>query len=198
MSNKRKNDSTPSPSSSTPLSLWDETKACLESIDDSFDWVHQLQTTVQQHSMDNNNQSKVLEQQASEMKKSLESQIADERQAFVSESDHLYTIIQSIHELQSLVTEEEEAISELRESQVTLRSKIHSHKHEVSQKLEEMDHVEIDRMQQVPKIKNQISLYAKTTGIKWDYHRDSVLAGQVVCSALSVLCIMLYHVVCCF
>lgn len=46
--------------------------------------------------------------------------------------------------------------------------------------VESIDLVEECRQIQVPRLKHQISLYANTTGIKWDFEDDSLLAGQVV------------------
>jgi hypothetical protein len=57
------------------------------------------------------------------------------------------------------------------------------------QELEEIDMVEAERMKHVPKLKEQISLYATTTGIKWDYDQEEeVLAGQIAMPSLESMC----------
>ena len=127
---------------------------------------------------------KEMQESSRSIRESLQAQIDHERQAIAEESDDLYMIVQQSNELQSQLLEYVERIAQLEEAKEKLRASIHHHKLTASKQTEEMDQVELDRMHQVPKIKNQISLYAKTTGIKWDYHRDHVLAGQVV----SILC----------
>jgi hypothetical protein len=198
MSNKRKNAASP-----TTMCSWEETKARLESVECNS-WMMQLQqcvTVLGQKSgapdgsacggstlVENatnecgimHEQTKELQESSRRVRESLQDQIDHERKAFAEESDDLYMIVQQSNELQSLVVEYNEKIAQLEEAQVKLRASVHDHKVMASKQTEEMDQVELDRMHQVPKIKNQISLYAKTTGIKWDYHRDHVLAGQVV------------------
>lgn len=186
---------------------WDETKTRLESVmlttttgsNCNDNWMVQLQQCVQvlgggEHSTANNDDSNhhgfclgIMKQEMQELqessrriRESLDSEIDLERQAFAEESNDLQMIVQQSNELQRLLSEHHERIAQLEDTKVKLHASVHRHKETASKQTEEMDQVELDRMQQVPKIKNQISLYAKTTGIKWDYHRDHVLAGQVV------------------
>jgi hypothetical protein len=197
VSHKRK--IAPSVLSSSPDMSWEETKARLEAISSHIDetmnksnsntWLMQLQQStilldVNNHQlMDEPLQD--LHESALQIRKSLQAQIDDERQALATESNDLFSIVQRCNELESVIAEQEDAIAHMvGETQVDLRAKIHTHKQITSQQMVEMDQVELQRMQQVPKIKNQISLYAKTTGIKWDYHFDHILAGQVVSTIL--------------
>ncbi|KAI2513227.1 hypothetical protein MHU86_1265 [Fragilaria crotonensis] len=204
MSNKRKNAASP-----TTMCSWEETKARLESVECNS-WLMQLQqcvTVLGQKSggpigsaggtimiANTANECGVMHEQIKELqessrrvRESLQDQIDHERKAFAEESDDLYMIVQQSNELESLLSEYNEKIAQLEEAQVKLRASVHHHKEMASKQTEEMDQVELDRMHQVPKIKNQISLYAKTTGIKWDYHRDHVLAGQVAIPSRGVV-----------
>ena len=209
MRNKRKNAASPT------MCSWDETKARLESVSincSSNSWLMQLEQCVavlgdnsrERTSVDTvndsdgttfskndcgvmNEQIKELQESSRRVRESLQAQIDLERQAFAEESDDLYMIVQQSNELQSLLSENNERIAQFEEAKVKLRASVHHFKLTASKQTEEMDQVELERMQQVPKIKNQISLYAKTTGIKWDYHRDHVLAGQVVSTCVEIV-----------
>lgn len=57
---------------------------------------------------------------------------------------------------------------------------------EASQEIEKIDNIETDRMKEVPRLKHQISLYATTTGIKWDFTRVNLHAGEVSIPSLGL------------
>ena len=57
---------------------------------------------------------------------------------------------------------------------------------EASQEIEKIDNIETDRMKEVPRLKHQISLYATTTGIKWDFTRVNHHAGEVSIPSLGL------------
>ena len=72
-------------------------------------------------------------------------------------------------------------IDELDECQRISQSNIATYVDEASQELEQIDEFEEERKLQVPRLKTTISLYASTTGIKWDFEEGTdVLSGQVV------------------
>lgn len=71
-------------------------------------------------------------------------------------------------------------IDEIDKRQVVLQQQIALHQQEASQEIENIDTVEEERKRQVPRLKTQISLYASTTGIKWDFNEDELLSGSVV------------------
>jgi hypothetical protein len=169
VSHKRK--TAPSFLSSPQDMSWDETKARLESISNSVDcttssdnnnnnWLMQLQQSdillaVNNHQlMDEPMQD--LRESALQIRKSLQAQIDDERQALAVESNDLFSIVQHCNELESVLSEQEDAIAHMvGETQVELRAKIHKHKQIANKQMEEIDQVELERMQQVPKIKNK-------------------------------------------
>ena len=111
----------------------------------------------------------------------LQQKLQEERLVLDGETNIWHQEVQQQQELELSIGQCQEQKEQIEDLQMKLRASIHQN-HEVTQyELEELDSVEYERIQQVPKIKNQISLYAKTTGIKWDYHREHLLAGQVVC-----------------
>jgi chromosome segregation ATPase len=71
-------------------------------------------------------------------------------------------------------------IEELEDRQKVSQSKIAKYQEEASQELEVIQDVEEEKKRQVPRLKTTISLYASTTGIKWDFSDPHLLSGQVV------------------
>lgn len=71
--------------------------------------------------------------------------------------------------------ENEEIVNETKVSKArTLQYQIDS-----SRQLEQIDEVEAQKKREVPKQQQSISLFASTTGIKWDYDCVDSLAGEV-------------------
>lgn len=70
-------------------------------------------------------------------------------------------------------------IDELDDRQRASQEKIALYQVEASQELDMIMDVEEQRKQQVPRLKMTISLFASTTGIKWDFEDPNILSGQV-------------------
>eukprot|EP00531_Pseudo-nitzschia_arenysensis_P007798 CAMPEP_0116148258 /NCGR_PEP_ID=MMETSP0329-20121206/18254_1 /TAXON_ID=697910 /ORGANISM="Pseudo-nitzschia arenysensis, Strain B593" /LENGTH=246 /DNA_ID=CAMNT_0003644365 /DNA_START=80 /DNA_END=820 /DNA_ORIENTATION=+ len=70
-------------------------------------------------------------------------------------------------------------IDDLDARQRVSQEKIAMYQAEASQELDLILDVEEEQKQQVPRLKMTISLYASTTGIKWDFEDPDLLAGQV-------------------
>jgi hypothetical protein len=158
---------------------WFETKARLANDSSfQFDWKSRFQAV--QAEFDLSQKRQALYDSASALQASLQSQIQEAREACAEESQDLYRLVESIRQLELEAQQLQTSVSESKTLQTQLLQQISTLRKEASQHLEELDEVELERLQQVPKIKNQISLYAKTTGIKWDYDRETILAGEVV------------------
>lgn len=71
-------------------------------------------------------------------------------------------------------------IDELDERQRISQGNIATYVEEASQELDLINEVEEEKKRQVPRLKTTISLYASTTGIKWDFAHTDILSGQVV------------------
>jgi hypothetical protein len=71
-------------------------------------------------------------------------------------------------------------VHNLEQRQLQLQRTIALHQEEASQEIESIDQVEEERKRQVPRLKTQISLFASTTGIKWDFSQEDLLSGSVV------------------
>lgn len=70
-------------------------------------------------------------------------------------------------------------IEELDDQQHLSQEKIAMYQAEASQELDMILDVEEQQKRQVPRLKMTISLYASTTGIKWDFTDPDLLSGQV-------------------
>jgi len=70
-------------------------------------------------------------------------------------------------------------IEELDDQQRLSQEKIAMYQAEASQELDMILDVEEQQKRQVPRLKMTISLYASTTGIKWDFADPALLSGQV-------------------
>jgi hypothetical protein len=121
-----------------------------------------------------------LMEQARQIQSQLHDQIDQAKHACQHESDVLSSLSSRLDSMkkkrQSLTTDMEDLDS----MQLNLQRRIALHQEEASQEIESIDQVEEERKRQVPRLKSQISLYAATTLIKWDYACQDVLSGQVV------------------
>lgn len=98
--------------------------------------------------------------------------------------------VNAMEDLIKEVTAERDSIQEdmvnLDLTRQNLEKRIAKAIEEANQEVEAIDLVEENRKNQVPRLKRQISLYASTTGIKWDFENDRLLEGHVV-SQVSML-----------
>ena len=67
----------------------------------------------------------------------------------------------------------------LDEKQSTVKERIEGYRAEAKEEVEQIDELEEERKAEVPRLKQQISILATSTGIKWDYNRVDVLAGEI-------------------
>lgn len=121
-----------------------------------------------------------LMEEANRIKCQLERQLQSAKNACQQESSVLRDLanrMDSMHQKRKSLLQDME---QLDQRQVELQRKISMHQEEASQEIESIDQVEEERKRQVPRLKTQISLYASTTGIKWDFAQDDILSGSVV------------------
>jgi type I site-specific restriction-modification system R (restriction) subunit len=126
----------------------------------------------------------VLMEEASRIKSKLDEKLREAKHAYQAESSVLKDLknqIDAMHEKRSSLFE---GTQELEQKQVVLQKRIALHQEEASQEIDSIDKVEEERKRQVPRLKTQISLYASTTGIKWNFAQDDILSGSVVRSVI--------------
>lgn len=123
------------------------------------------------------------------------------RNSFLQQSQKIKSRIQSsIDECHTKCQQEEGALDEQKKHLATLEGeeshlrmnnalllkekedierRISQYKNEASQEVEKIDEVEERKKMEVPRLQQQISLYASISGIKWEYDCVDSLAGEV-------------------
>jgi uncharacterized phage infection (PIP) family protein YhgE len=144
-------------------------------------------TAIENIKKDHNSQDenlKQLELQSKTIQDQLKEQIRQAKDACQQESNVLSEMANKLQALQDKRKSLMQDMEQLDALQEDLQSRIELHKEEASQEIEEIDLVEEERKRLVPRLKTQISLYATTTGIKWDYSVDQdqnhILSGKMV------------------
>ena len=145
--------------------------------------LNKIESIKQKH--DNQNELDDLDRRSKSMQEELKQQIRKAKEACKQESNVLTDLASKLETLENKRKSLVKDIENLDTLHSDLKDRIALHKDEASQEIEEIDLVEEERKRQVPRLKTQISLYATTTGIKWDYSDDQtqshILSGQVVC-----------------
>jgi chromosome segregation ATPase len=126
-----------------------------------------------------------LQKEASSVKLQLEQKLEQSRDACQHESRVLIDMANRIESITGERTSLIQDMEKLDKQQIDLQRNISKYQEEASQEIESIDQVEEEQKRQVPRLKTQISLYASTTGIKWDFSQDHILSGQVVSCSLS-------------
>jgi hypothetical protein len=127
------------------------------------------------------NKHEAVKAASQQIKMKLMEQIEQEEANLQLESANLEAtekaLLETVRERDSITKD----LVELKRLGDHLQQKIVRALEEANQVVESIDSVEEARQIQVPRLKHQISLYANTTGIKWDFeNKDNLLAGQVV------------------
>jgi hypothetical protein len=108
-------------------------------------------------------------------------QLQQEKDLCRQESSELSNLAEKLEQYRTQRAALLQEIDELDERQRIAQQNIATYVDEASQELEQIDECEEERKRQVPRLKTTISLYASTTGIKWDFKEGTdVLSGQVV------------------
>lgn len=116
-----------------------------------------------------------------EIQADLDNQIQKEMDAFQQESSVLAQVSMSVQRLEQNRDKLLKDIDEIDQRQIQLQHQIALHQQDTAQEIEYLDNVDEQRKREVPRLKHAISLYASTTGIKWDFSKDDILSGSVVC-----------------
>lgn len=114
-----------------------------------------------------------------DMQDNLTRQISAEEETCQAESqtaEALETTVQDLmHHRNGMATE----LSHLDQQQGELQDRIGAALNEANQQVASIDGVQVALKNQVPRLKHQISMYATTTNIKWDYYADDDNANDV-------------------
>jgi hypothetical protein len=121
-----------------------------------------------------------LLQEAEKVKSNLSQEIQQAKYMYSKETDVLSDLSEHLTKFQETRRDLLGEIEELDDRQRVSQKNIAIYQAEASQELDIITDVEEQQKQQVPRLKMTISLYASTTGIKWDFADPDLLSGQVV------------------
>ena len=150
--------------------------------DDFVTQVEQCRKTVSytQH------QCNSMSSKSRDIQDDLTHQISTDEDQCEAESKTTLNIEEALSKKLSEREEIVESLSNMERLRGDLRDSIESAVREVNKQVESIGSVEETRKNQVPRLKHQISMYATTTGIKWDYYDEvgleqgNILEGHVV------------------
>lgn len=141
-----------------------------------------LESAVQQcNSLINSisNQTDALHARSEEITNSITAEIEKENVALQNESNELATQIRAVQKLEeeaaTLTKTNAEIIAKKRASE----QNIPIYKAEAAEQIGKLDEIEMEHVKRIPKIKNQLSMFAELTNVKWDYNQKDVLAGEI-------------------
>lgn len=121
-----------------------------------------------------------LKAKAEQIQATLDAQIQEAQAACQQESSVLVQLTRNLQQLEQNRNSLLQDMDEMDQRQMELQQQIALHQQEAAQEIDYIDSVEEERKREVPRLKHSISLYASTTGIKWDFSQEDILAGSVV------------------
>ena len=162
---------------------WEQDQSPIGFIGNNTDVIAQSLGSVISDNTDTEIKNSLL-QKAEEIKCHLSSKIGqanDLRKKETGVLGELSAQLSKFHEQRQNLLRE---IDDLDARQRVSQEKIAIYQAEASQELDLIIDVEEEQKQHVPRLKMTISLYASTTGIKWDFADPDLLSGQVVSKIL--------------
>ena len=154
----------------------------LEDSDDFLVQLHQYRNTVSE----TRQKHAGMGSSSGGIQDDLTDQISAEEEQCQVESQ---TTLNMEEDLQQMLKERDgnlAVLSEMEQLQGELQNSVGSAVKEVDQQVQSINLLEDTRKNQVPRLKHHISMYATTTGIKWDYYdgdgleHQNILEGHVV------------------
>lgn len=136
--------------------------------------------SLKQIGADDDEPMEAMMKQSEQIQVDLDTQIQQAQAACQQESSILAQLSMNLSRLEQNRDKLLQDIDEIDQRQVELQQQIALHQQEASEEIECIDGVEEERKREVPRLKHSISLYASTTGIKWDFLQDDILSGSVV------------------
>lgn len=127
-----------------------------------------------------------LHASSGEISNNLSTSIQNEKRALNHESNELSQQLSHVQHLETQISTLQQSNSEMLSKRREAEQSIPLHAAVASEHVEELDEIQSRHIRKLPKIKQELSLHALMTNIKWDYHRTDVLAGEVSIPAKAV------------
>mmetsp|Transcript_26960 Transcript_26960/g.31359 ORF Transcript_26960/g.31359 Transcript_26960/m.31359 type:complete len:252 (-) Transcript_26960:70-825(-) len=121
----------------------------------------------------------VLKEKSTTIKDRIQNRIEYFAEQCNSETEKLEKQQQKIDEFKSEVDTIRDCLSNLLKEEKEMKARIDEYKIQASQEVEQIDEVEEEKKVECDRLRNQISMYAVITGIKWDYDTIESIAGEV-------------------
>mmetsp|Transcript_12793 Transcript_12793/g.24012 ORF Transcript_12793/g.24012 Transcript_12793/m.24012 type:complete len:207 (+) Transcript_12793:163-783(+) len=98
---------------------------------------------------------------------------------FSQEEESLRQILTHISNLQDEVNDIRNSVNLSKEQEHEIRQKILLYNEQASERVVQIDEVELKKKEEVYRLQTQISLHAHVTGIKWDYEDIDSIKGEI-------------------
>ena len=169
-----------------PSLTWEETRQQLRDLCSFSILNDNLLLTLEQ--FDTVQETANVLQLSQEIQSNLVESMEKERSECEIENADIFRLEMELHSCQAEYNDLEQELHDMAVESSSTKDQIYEAVQICQQEMEQMDAVEAERMRHVPKLKEQISLMATTTGIKWDYEQEEVLAGHVAIPSLEGYC----------
>jgi len=145
----------------------------------SYDAIAQAICTIMADDNNNIDLEDSLLQEAGKVKSNLSQGIQQAKDLRSTETNVLNDLSEQLTKFQETRRDLLREIEELDDRQRVSQKNISIYQAEASQELDIITDVEEQQKRQVPRLKMLVSLYATTTGIKWDFADSDLLSGQM-------------------
>mmetsp|Transcript_4660 Transcript_4660/g.5235 ORF Transcript_4660/g.5235 Transcript_4660/m.5235 type:complete len:259 (+) Transcript_4660:64-840(+) len=157
---------------------------CITTSDDTneinpYDDIAQVICTIVDDNKNNIDLEDSLLQEAGKVKSNLSQGIQQAKDLRSKETNVLSDLSEQLTKFQETRRDLLREIEELDDRQRVSQKNISIYQAEASQELDIITDVEEQQKRQVPRLKMLVSLYASTTGIKWDFADSDLLSGQM-------------------
>ena len=173
-----------SPFSTTSPRTWDETQNAMNKLleelegpnaQDNLKTVAVCDTLLQKME----NQVEVIRSTSKSLQTQLKNRMEEAMKAYEKEEDVLKEAEDKNTILRERITELRDENEKILKDTKDSKAKTVRYQIESSKQLDQIDEVEAQKKRDVPKQQQYISLFATTTGIKWDYDCVDSLAGEI-------------------
>jgi hypothetical protein len=134
----------------------------------------------------------MMEQEAARIQQELNEQVEQAKTACQMESEQAHQMQKKVAELcaarDAIVAELQETLQLTQDVQADMAR----HEQDAMQQLNEHETETMQAKKKAARLQHQISLYARITGIKWDFDQETILAGHVVRLYLCKI-LLVYH-----
>jgi DNA repair exonuclease SbcCD ATPase subunit len=122
-----------------------------------------------------------LNQSTEDILSEIDSKIVECKSQFSNEEKSLHSQMSRVAELEAHAEELASQLRDLKTEESDLMSKIKLYNRQAEERVEEIDNVEYEQIEQVTRLQGTVTLMATASGIKWHYDDENVdlIKGEV-------------------